>query len=109
MRVGIELAHFMKSLEGDVGVLDSSAQGGWINAGFFICEPSVFEYLSSDKACVFEQEPLRNLCASGNLYAYKHYGFWQCMDTLRDKHRLVELWSSGSAPWALWQHTTTKD
>lgn len=93
----------------DVMSKDTSAQQGWINAGFFICEPSVFEYLSSDESCIFEQEPLHNLAASRNLYAYKHYGFWQCMDTLRDKHKLVELWSSGKAPWALWQHTTTKD
>lgn len=96
-------------MSGDVMSKDTSAQQGWINAGFFICEPSVFEYLSSDESCIFEQEPLHNLAASRNLYAYKHYGFWQCMDTLRDKYKLVELWSSGKAPWALWQHTTTKD
>lgn len=106
---GERVSSFYEKPKGDLAQLDSSAQGGWINAGFFICEPSVFEYLSSDKTCVFEQEPLRNLCASNNLYAYKHYGFWQCMDTLRDRNKLIELWSSGSAPWALWRSQTTKD
>lgn len=76
---------------------------GWINAGFFVCEPSVFDYITEGDSTVLEQSPLKNLALSGKLYAYQHYGFWKCMDTLRDKNELVEMWASKKAPWAVWQ------
>ena len=76
--------------------------GGWINGGFMVVEPAVFNYLRDDDACVFETEPLETIARSGGLHAYKHTGFWQCMDTQRDKYRLEERWASGRAPWKLW-------
>jgi len=72
--------------------------GAFINGGFFILTPAVFPYLSGDE-CVFEQEPLKNLARDGQLSAYQHRGFWQCMDTLRDKQYLEALIESRSAPW----------
>lgn len=74
---------------------------GWINGGFFVFEPEVFDYLEGDDTPL-EGKPLENLAADGQLMAYKHDGFWQCMDTLRDKIRLQEMWDSGSPPWKLW-------
>ena len=76
--------------------------GGWINGGFMVMEPGVFSYISSREACVFEREPLERLAREGRLGVYKHTGFWQCMDTQRDKGKLEELWHSGSAPWKNW-------
>lgn len=78
------------------------SEGGWINGGFFVCEPKVFDYLSEDESCVFEQAPLQNLAYDGELYAYKHYGFWQCMDTLRDNQKLNAMWHENKAPWKVW-------
>jgi len=75
--------------------------GGWINGGFFVLEPEIFNYLEDDQT-IFEREPLEKLAGEGNLRAYKHSGFWQPMDTLRDKTHLEELWTSGSAPWKVW-------
>lgn len=75
---------------------------GWINGGFFVFEPEVFKYLSGDQT-VLEKEPLENLAKDGQLMAYKHEGFWQCMDTLRDKQLLEKLWESGKAPWKVWK------
>lgn len=74
---------------------------GWINGGFFVFEPEVFQYLHGDDT-VLEGDPLENLAKDGQLMAYKHEGFWQCMDTLRDKRLLEELWESGEAPWKVW-------
>ena len=79
----------------------SDLDGNLINIGFFVLEPSVFDYIAGDDT-VFEQTPLRQLVAEGQLKAYIHHGFWQCMDTLREKQRLEELWASGNAPWKLW-------
>ncbi len=79
----------------------SKADGGWINAGFMVMEPSVFEYLDGDD-CVLERAPMERLAAEGRLGAYRHYGFWQCMDTLRDKTLLEELLKTGQAPWKVW-------
>ena len=76
--------------------------GGWINAGFMVLEPGVFDYVTPDEDCVFEQAPLRNLSANGQLAAYKHDGYWQCMDTQRDKTVLEERWGNGDAPWKVW-------
>ena len=75
---------------------------GWINGGFFVFEPEVFYYLRDDQT-VLEAEPLERLAADGELMAYRHEGFWQCMDTVRDKNRLQSLWESGEAPWKFWQ------
>jgi glucose-1-phosphate cytidylyltransferase len=75
---------------------------GWINGAFFVCEPGVFDYIDGD-ATQFEKEPLEALAADGQLMAYQHSGFWQCMDTLRDKYLLNGLWDAGKAPWKTWK------
>jgi glucose-1-phosphate cytidylyltransferase len=75
--------------------------GSWINAGFFVFEPGIFAHLRDD-ATVLEQEPLDELARAGELMAYRHRGFWQPMDTLRDKNLLEKLWHSGEAPWRVW-------
>ncbi|AJE04196.1 glucose-1-phosphate cytidylyltransferase [Geobacter pickeringii] len=75
--------------------------GSWINGGFFVLEPGVLGRIEGDST-VFEKEPLEGLARDGELVAYKHDGFWQPMDTLRDKNYLEELWSTGNAPWKLW-------
>lgn len=75
--------------------------GAMINGGFFVLTPAVLPYLKNEQT-VWEQEPLMNLAAAGELMAYEHHGFWQPMDTLRDKHYLEELWASGRAPWKMW-------
>ena len=72
---------------------------GWINGGFFVFEPGVFDYIGDDRT-VLEREPLERLVRDGQLMAYQHGGFWQCMDTVRDRDVLQELWDSGKAPWA---------
>lgn len=74
---------------------------GWINGAFFVVEPQVFDYIDGDDT-QFEKEPLERLAADGELMAYKHEGFWQCMDTRRDKFVLEKLWDSGQAPWKTW-------
>ncbi|MET4608342.1 glucose-1-phosphate cytidylyltransferase [Bradyrhizobium sp. JR4.1] len=84
--------HFQEKPAGD---------GAWINGGFFVLEPSVLSYLDGDET-VWEQQPLQRLAAEGQLSAFRHTGFWQAMDTLRDKTHLEELWSSGKAPWKSW-------
>ncbi len=75
---------------------------GWINGAFFVLEPEVFDYIDGDMT-QWEREPLERLAADGQLMAYKHTSFWQCMDTLRDKVRLEELWQTGQAPWKIWE------
>jgi glucose-1-phosphate cytidylyltransferase len=74
---------------------------GWINGAFFVLEPGVFNYIDGD-ATQWESEPLEQLSADGQLMAYRHDSFWQCMDTIRDKRLLEELWREGRAPWKLW-------
>lgn len=74
---------------------------GWINGGFFVLEPKVLEYIEGDTTH-WEREPLERLAAEGQLFAYRHEGFWQSMDTLRDVRLLNSLWSEGSAPWKMW-------
>jgi glucose-1-phosphate cytidylyltransferase len=74
---------------------------GWINGGFFVLEPEVFDYISGDEM-PFERQPLERLARDGQLAAYKHDSFWQCMDTLRDVMLLNELWDSGACPWKVW-------
>jgi glucose-1-phosphate cytidylyltransferase len=73
----------------------------WINGGYFVCEPSVFDLITDDNT-IWERQPLETLASTGQLSAYKHSGFWQAMDTLRDKHVLEDLWKSGKAPWKKW-------
>ena len=98
------------------GVLDIDAQGaavrgfreksredgGWINGGFMVMQPEVFEYLDASDNCVLERQPLETLAREGKMGVYMHRGFWQCMDTQRDRGRLEELWNAGSAPWKVW-------
>jgi len=74
---------------------------GWINGGFFVFEPRVFDYLETDDT-ILERDPLERLAADGQLMAYKHTGFWQPMDTLREKQQLDQLWATGEAPWKIW-------
>lgn len=75
---------------------------GWVNAGFFVLEPQIFSYIAGDNT-TWEWEPLENMAKEGQLVGYKHIGFWQPMDTLRDKNLLEELWKSGQAPWKVWE------
>jgi glucose-1-phosphate cytidylyltransferase len=74
---------------------------GWINGGFFVFEPGVFEYIRGDETAL-EREPLEGLAADGQLMTYRHDRFWQPMDTLREKGILESLWESGKAPWKVW-------
>jgi glucose-1-phosphate cytidylyltransferase len=74
---------------------------GWINGGFFVFEPGIFDYLHGD-ATILEKDPLENLCRDGQLMAYKHEGFWHPMDTVRDRDYLNEQWKTGQAPWKIW-------
>ncbi len=99
---------------GRFGVLDLEGQtvtgfrekakedGGWINGGFMALNPEVFRYLTDEEGCVFERQPLERLALEGKLGIYKHKGFWQCMDTQRDKIWLEEHWEKGDAPWRVW-------
>ena len=79
----------------------SDLDGDLINIGFFVFEPKLFDYIPGD-ATVFEKEPLNSLVSEGQLTAFTHTGFWQCMDTLREKQKLEQLWESGNAPWKVW-------
>ena len=75
--------------------------GGWINGGFFVMQPDVFRYIADDSTTL-EREPMEKLAGEGELVAFKHHGFWQAMDMLRDKNHLEDLWASNKAPWKLW-------
>ena len=75
---------------------------GWINGGYFVCDPQVFDYLSDDPSCVFERDPLENMSKDEKLYSYKHHGFWRAMDSLKDKNDLEDLWNSNKAEWKIW-------
>lgn len=79
--------------------------GNWINAGFFICEPKVFDYIAEgDDQVVFEQEPLQKLAKDGEIFTYQHPGFWKPMDSLKDKNDLNKLWEANRAPWKMWSN-----
>ena len=78
-------------------------EGSWINGGFFVLEPEVLEYIRSGDATIWEKKPLQDLGHNNQLVAYKHNGFWDYMDTLRDKIRLEQLWQTGRAPWKTWE------
>ncbi|MDR2866985.1 MAG: glucose-1-phosphate cytidylyltransferase [Methanomassiliicoccaceae archaeon] len=75
---------------------------GWVNGGFMVLEPEVFDYIKGGDDTIFERDPLEKLSADGQLAAFRHPGFWQCMDTLRDKEKLEDLWKKGRAPWKTW-------
>jgi glucose-1-phosphate cytidylyltransferase len=77
--------------------------GSWINGGFFVLEPGIFDFIQDGDRTVWEREPLENIARKGQLSAFKHNGFWKPMDTIRDKRDLEELWNSGKAPWKLWK------
>lgn len=87
-----KIAHFREKPDGD---------GAWVNGGFFVLEPQIFEFIQGDTT-VWERNPLEKIAQAGQLSAYKHDGFWQPMDTLRDKNYLEKLWASNSAPWKNW-------
>lgn len=87
-----QVTHFLEKPQGD---------GGMINGGYFVLSPKVIDYVEGDDT-IWEQEPLRRLAADGELMAYEHHGFWQPMDTLREKQLLNTLWDSGKAPWCVW-------
>lgn len=87
-----QVLSFMEKPKGD---------GTWINGGFFVCQPEILNYIANDST-VFEQEPLEALAKDGELFTFRHSGFWRCMDTLRDKMKLNELWESGEAKWKIW-------
>jgi glucose-1-phosphate cytidylyltransferase len=87
-----QITEFLEKPQGD---------GGMINGGYFVLSPKVLDYLEDDST-VWEQQPLRTLATDGELMAYEHHGFWQPMDTLRDKQYLESLWQSGKAPWRIW-------
>ena len=76
--------------------------GGWINGGFMVMQPEIFNYLSEKDGCILERVPLETLAKEGKLGIHKHYGYWQCMDTQRDKYFLETKWSNGTAPWKVW-------
>ncbi len=100
--------------EGKFGVLETDSEdrvrsfmekpkgeGSWINGGFFVCEPKVLDYIKDDTT-TFEHEPLETLANQGELFTYRHTGFWKCMDTLREKMQLNQLWEDGNAQWKTW-------
>ena len=89
---GSKVSRFIEKPKGD---------GAWINAGFFVCEPKVFNFIKGDET-IWEREPLQQLAENGELYTYKHKGFWHPMDTLRDKNRLEDMYKTGIAQWKLW-------
>lgn len=89
---GTRVNSFMEKPKGD---------GAMINGGFFVLSPAVIDYIKDDQT-IWEREPLERLAEEGNLAAFQHHGFWQPMDTLRDKQHLEELWQSGKAPWKVW-------
>ena len=89
---GNQVNSFLEKPKGD---------GHWINGGFFVCEPSVFDYIDGD-ATIFERDPLENIARDKKMFAYKHEGFWKPMDTLRDKMDLEEIWNQHNAPWKIW-------
>jgi len=88
------VSHFMEKPKGD---------GAWVNAGFFVCQPTIFDYLKEGDQTIFECSPLEQLAVNGELFAYQHYGFWKCMDTMRDKNQLCEMWDTNQAKWKIWQ------
>jgi len=80
-----------------------AGDGNWINAGYFVCQPEVFDYIpEDDDSAIFERLPLENIAKKGEMNAFKHSGFWKPMDTMRDNFELNEMWDKGTAPWKVW-------
>jgi glucose-1-phosphate cytidylyltransferase len=88
-----KVTHFKEKPHGD---------GVWINGGFFVCNPAVFDYIENDQT-IFERQPLENLAKNGELFTYRHSGFWKPMDVLRDKNELEQMWANNDAPWRIWK------
>lgn len=88
-----EVRSFLEKPKGD---------GSWINGGYMVCEPGVFDFIKDGDSTVWEQEPMQNIALSGEMNAFKHYDFWRPMDTLKDKHDLNEMWDTGNSPWKVW-------
>jgi len=88
-----KVTNFLEKPKGD---------GGWVNAGYFVCEAKVLDYITEGDQSVFEQQPLQGLAVDGELYTYKHDGFWKPMDSLKDKNDLNELWNEDRAKWKVW-------
>jgi glucose-1-phosphate cytidylyltransferase len=84
---------FMEKPKGD---------GAWINGGFLVCEPQIFDFIKDGDKTVWEQAPMEQIANSGQMNAFKHHGFWRPMDTLKDKHDLNEMWDTNNAPWKIW-------
>jgi glucose-1-phosphate cytidylyltransferase len=89
-----QVVNFMEKPRGD---------GSWINGGFFVCEPKIFNYITEGDQSIWERNPLEELAKDRELFAYKHLGFWKPMDMLRDKIQLEEMWAKNNAPWKLWK------
>ncbi|UEG54942.1 glucose-1-phosphate cytidylyltransferase [Mucilaginibacter daejeonensis] len=87
-----QVLSFMEKPKGD---------GSWVNGGFFVCEPKVFDFIEDDST-TWESEPMENIAAAGEMFTYKHHGFWKPMDTLRDKQELDTEWNAGKAKWRIW-------
>lgn len=97
---------------GALNILDDSSvhsftekpkgDGAWINGGYFVCEPTVFDYIKDGDPTVWEQQPMEQIANTGQMSAFKHNGFWRPMDTLKDKHDLNEMWTGNNAPWKIW-------
>lgn len=94
--LNLEGDHVTKFAEKPIG------DGSWINGGYFVCSPKIFDYIKDGDDTIFERSPMENLATESQLVAYKHKDFWMPMDTLRDKHKLEELWATGKAPWKVW-------
>lgn len=88
-----QLTSFKEKPQGEVG---------WINGGFFVCQPEVLNYIKDGDSTIFERSPMENLATDGQVNCYKHHGFWKCMDTLADKNALSDMWESGDAKWKTW-------
>ncbi|MBR1380674.1 MAG: glucose-1-phosphate cytidylyltransferase [Alphaproteobacteria bacterium] len=104
--------------EGRFGIVEAAPDGtvtnfqekpknenSWINGGFFVCEPQVFDYIPNEDSAIWEKSPLQNLSRDGKLGMYKHRGFWRPMDMLKDKQELNKMWDAGNAPWKIWNNT----
>lgn len=76
--------------------------GSWINGGYFVCQPEVFDYITEGDSTVWEQKPMEQIASDGQMKAFKHEGFWRPMDTLKDKHDLNEMWDTNNSPWKIW-------
>ena len=94
-----EISHFQEKPVGD---------GSWINGGFFVLQPEIFDYIAEGDNITWEQEPMKNLASDGQLNSYKHSGFWRPMDTIRDRDDLNNLWAEDKAPWKMWRNKNSQ-